>query len=65
MTLKYPVERFVLMDSTCTAEFSSVYGEGFDSKIVGWDNYLRENSGDMCSGRYRILKKPLKAGEMY
>ncbi|AKB59509.1 periplasmic binding protein [Methanosarcina barkeri 227] len=47
VTLKYPVERFVLMDSTCTAEFSSVYGEGFDSKIVGWDNYLRENSGDM------------------
>ncbi|MDW5549406.1 ABC transporter substrate-binding protein [Methanosarcina sp.] len=47
VTLKYPVESLVLMDSTCTAEFSSVYGEGFDSKIVGWDNNLRDNSGDI------------------
>ena len=36
------------------AEFSSVYGEGFDSKIVGWDNNLRDNSVTYMKNMWKI-----------
>ena len=46
VTLNYPVERVVLMESSKTMEFASVYGDGFDNKIVGWDSDFRVNAGD-------------------
>lgn len=46
VTLKYPVERIIILESSRTDELSAIYGEGFEDKIVGWDNDLKVNAGD-------------------
>jgi len=46
VTLNYPVERVILMESSKTAEFSAICGDGFAEKIVGWDNDFKNNAGD-------------------
>lgn len=47
VTLMCPVERIVMMDSSSVPELSAVYGEGFDSLIIGWDSALKDWSGDI------------------
>lgn len=46
VTLNYPAERVILMESSKTAEFSAICGDSFADKIVGWDNDFKNNAGD-------------------
>jgi iron complex transport system substrate-binding protein len=45
VTLKTPVERIILMESSKTEELSAIDANIAD-KIVGWDNDFRNNAGD-------------------
>jgi iron complex transport system substrate-binding protein len=46
VTLKVPVERFVLLESSKTHEIAAILGDEFAGKIVGWDNDFKKNAGD-------------------
>ena len=46
VTLKAPVERIVLMESSKTMELAAIDGDGIVDKIVGWDSDFRVNAGD-------------------
>lgn len=45
VTLKAPIERIVLMESSKTMELAAIDGNIAD-KIVGWDNDFKANAGD-------------------
>jgi len=46
VTVKAPVERIVLMESSKTHELAAIDGAGIVDKIVGWDNDFKDNAGD-------------------
>lgn len=46
VTVKVPVERIVLMESSKTHELAAIDGAAIVDKIVGWDNDFKDNAGD-------------------
>jgi iron complex transport system substrate-binding protein len=46
VTVKAPVQRIVLMESSKTHEMAAIDGAGIVDKIVGWDNDFKDNAGD-------------------
>ncbi|HII93251.1 MAG TPA: ABC transporter substrate-binding protein [Methanosarcina sp.] len=46
VTMNYPVERIIMTESSRTTELSAIYGDGFEDKIVGWDDDFKNFAGD-------------------
>lgn len=46
VTMNYPVERIIMTESSRTTELSAIYGDGFEDKIVGWDDDFKKFAGD-------------------
>jgi iron complex transport system substrate-binding protein len=54
VSLKAPVERLVLLESSKAPEIAAIAGEDFATKIVGWDDDFKKNAGD---GYARFVEK--------
>ncbi|MHB9073143.1 MAG: ABC transporter substrate-binding protein [Desulfobaccales bacterium] len=54
VTLKTPVERIVLLESSYAHEVAAILGDDFAAKIVGWDDSFRRYGGD---GHARFMEK--------
>jgi iron complex transport system substrate-binding protein len=61
VTVKAPVERIVLMESSKTHELAAIDGAGIVDKIVGWDNDFKDNAGD---GYVKFVKKYPKLADI-
>ena len=61
VTLKSPVERIVLMESSKTHELAAIDGAGIVDKIVGWDNDFKDNAGD---GYVKFVEKYPKLADI-
>ena len=54
VTLKTPVERIVLLESSQAHELAAILGDDFAAKIVGWDESFKKYGGD---GYARFIEK--------
>jgi iron complex transport system substrate-binding protein len=46
VTLKTPVERIILLESSITQQIAAILGADFATKIVGWDASFKKQAGD-------------------
>lgn len=68
VTIKTPVERFILFESSKLPEIAAVAGEACMEQVVGWDNDFIQNAGDWYAKyveKYPSLAKVPDIGSMY
>lgn len=61
VTVKVPVERIVLMESSKIQELAAIDGVAIADKIVGWDNELKVYAGD---GYVKLVEKCPKLADV-
>jgi iron complex transport system substrate-binding protein len=68
VTIKTPVKRFVLFESSKLPEIAAIAGEDCMEQVVGWDNDFRQNAGDWYAKyieKFPSLAKVPDVGSMY
>jgi iron complex transport system substrate-binding protein len=68
VTIKAPVERFILLESSKLPEITALLSDDFLGRLVGWDNDFQLNAGDGYARfvqKYPALADVPDVGSMY